>query len=55
MLRTIRRPPREKHFIHHAERIDSVSVDYRIFLQRSPLLRKLVLTLENIGIPASIW
>lgn len=43
---------REKHFIHHAERIDSVSVDYRIFLQRSPLLRKLVLTLENIGIPA---
>lgn len=43
---------REKHLIHHAERIDSVSFDYRPLLARHHNLRILIERLESVGIPA---
>jgi fatty acid desaturase len=43
---------REKHLMHHAERVDSVSVDYRQLLATYPWLRRAVERLESIGIPA---
>jgi fatty acid desaturase len=43
---------REKHLMHHAERIDSVSFDYRQPLARHHNLRSLVERLEYVGIPA---
>ena len=43
---------REKHLIHHAERIDSVSFDYRPLLRRSPRLLRHVALLEHAYVPA---
>jgi fatty acid desaturase len=43
---------REKHLIHHAERLDSVSFDYRTLLRRSPRLLRHVALLEHAYVPA---
>src|SRR5690606_9585012 len=43
---------RSKHLIHHSERLDNVTWDYRPFLRAHPALRKLVTALEWGHIPA---
>lgn len=43
---------REKHLMHHAERIDCVSFDYRPLLSSSPRLLRRVALLEHAYIPA---
>jgi len=43
---------REKHLMHHAERIDCVSFDYRPLLVRSPSLLRRVALLEYAYVPA---
>lgn len=43
---------REKHLMHHAERIDCVSFDYRPLLARSPRLLRCVALLEHACVPA---
>lgn len=43
---------RDKHLIHHASRIDNVTVDYRPILRARPWLRRTVQALEWAYVPA---
>ena len=43
---------RRKHMRHHVERTDVVAVDYRAWLERHPLVRRIVESLEWCYIPA---
>lgn len=43
---------REKHLRHHVERADVITLDYKNFLKRHRLLRRIVLALEWLYIPA---
>src|SRR5262245_1670298 len=43
---------RMKHLIHHSDRLDNVSFDYRPFLRQYPLVARIVKVLEWAHIPA---
>jgi len=43
---------RHKHLRHHVDRADVIAIDYREILRRRPLLRRLIIALEAIYIPA---
>lgn len=43
---------RHKHLRHHVDRADVIAIDYRDILQRHPLLRRVVVALEALYIPA---
>lgn len=43
---------RHKHMRHHIDRADVIAIDYREWLQRHSLLRRLVIVLEFIYVPA---
>lgn len=43
---------RHKHMRHHIDRADVIAIDYRELLHRRPLLRRLIVALEAMYVPA---
>jgi len=46
---------KDKHLRHHTERMDVLALDYQVFLQQHPLLKRCVMALHKAYLPGLEW